>query len=68
MRVPVKIAGKRRPPVPKSNPTYEVDLTREELREIQWALKDRLKTVDCSNFRDTVSALAVIQWVMDGRQ
>lgn len=66
MRVPVKT--KRRPAVPPSKPTYEVDLTREEMKEIRWALEDRLKKVEWANHRDSVSALAVIQWASEGRQ
>lgn len=69
MRVPVKT--KRRPPVGPSNPTYPVDLTFEEMREIKKALRERL-TSDVApglpEFRDTVSALAVIQWASEGRQ
>jgi hypothetical protein len=62
------VKTKRRHPVPPSKPTYPVDLTHEEMREIKWALRDRLRAVDYTNLRDTVSALAVIQWASEGRQ
>lgn len=68
MRVPVKVANSRRPATPPSSPTYEVDLTREEMREIRWALENRIKTTNDANYRDTVSALAVIQWALYGRR
>lgn len=68
MRVPVKAANGRRDPVPRSAPTYEVDLTREEMREIRWALEDRIKTAHEPNLGDSVSALAVVSWAMRGRR
>jgi hypothetical protein len=68
MRVPVKIASSRRHPVGRSNPTYAVDLTWQEMNEIKWALQDRLKAgVTGPNFRDSVSALAAVLWASVGR-
>ena len=69
MRVPVKT--RRRPAVGTSKPTYAVDLTWEEMREIKNALRTRLRNdvvTGTPNFRDTVSALAVVQWASEGRQ
>lgn len=66
MRVPVKT--KRRPAVPPSKPTYEVDLTSEEMHEIKKALRERLKVTVYVELRDTVSALAAIQWASEGRR
>lgn len=73
MRVPVKVAKGRRDAVPRSEPTYEVDLTRCELIQITRALEDRMRTLlvngSCSYDRKrTASAIAVITWVLDGRQ
>lgn len=70
MRVPVKSAKGRRTPTPSSSPTYEVDLTFEEMREIKQALRARLDEVTSGmpTYRDTVSALAVIQWATEGRK
>lgn len=69
MRVPTKVKRGRRDAAPASKPTYEVDLTREEMREIVYALRDRLKScAGWNNFRDSASALAVIQWASEGRQ
>lgn len=68
MRVPVKTKGQRRRAVGSSKPTYAVDLTWEEMREIKEALRDRLRVATYVNLRDSVSALAVRQWASDGRQ
>ncbi len=67
MRVPVK-TKKPRYPVTPSNPTYEVDLTSQEMHEIKKALRDRLKVTVYAELRDTVSALAAIQWASEGRR
>lgn len=73
MRVPVKCAAGRRPAVPVSAPTYELDLTYEEMCEIRKALHARIhhfgEDVDFNAcYRDSVSALAVIQWRLNGRR
>ena len=73
MRAPVKAAKSRRTAVPQSSPTYEVDLTHEEMREIANALRFKQRSLERSEGHqqlhdDAISALAVINWRLRGRQ
>ena len=70
MRVAVKAAKGRRDAVPASLPTYEVDLTREEMLALIDAARERLPCLSSTGFshRRLTSALAVLQWRVWGRE
>lgn len=58
----------RRDPTPVSAPSYSVELTRREMRELITAAQTVIDEHFAEGKPSLVSALAILQWRLKGRQ